>query len=106
MHLNKGANAIYRTQQSIAEFLSLIGSSIRKTTQHELESSPYIGLLIDETTDLSTTKQLIVYAKYLCTTSGPQSKDGTKLGRISVWTRFLGVTELSHADAESVTQIL
>ena len=72
MHLNKGANAIYRTQQSIAEFLTLIGSSIRKTTQHELESSPYISLLIDETTDLSTTKQLIVYAKYLCTTSGPQ----------------------------------
>ena len=64
MHLNEGANAIYRTQQSIAEFLSLIGSSIRKTTQHELESSPYISLLIDETTDLSTTKQLIVYAKY------------------------------------------
>ena len=103
LHLNKGGNATYRSQRSIAEFLSLISDNIRMTTKHELDNSPYVGLMIDETTDLSTIKQLIVYAKCLVR---PQSEDGTKLGGISVWSRFLGIVELTHADAENITQVL
>ena len=68
-----------------------------------LNTSPYILLMIDETTDLSTTKQLIVYAKYLVL---PVSEDGVPLGGISVRTRYLGLTSLNHADADSVTQAL
>ena len=102
-HLNKGGNTTYRSQRSIAEFLSLIGSNIRNSIKAELENTPFLGIMIDETTDLSTTKQLIFYSKYLVR---PLSEDQTPLEGVSVWTRFLGIIELSHADAESITKAL
>ena len=87
-HLNKGDNATYRSQRSISEFLTLISSNIRSSIKVELENSPFLGIMIDETTDLSTTKQLIFYVKYLVR---PLLDDQTPLDGISVWTRFLGI---------------
>lgn len=61
-HLKKGSNATYRSLRSIVEFLSLIGINIRNSIK---ESTPFLGIMVDQTTDLNTTKQLIFYAKYL-----------------------------------------
>jgi hypothetical protein len=103
LHLNKGGNAHYRSHRSISEFLTLISSSISSSNLYELNDSPFFSLMIDETTDLSTTKQLIIYARYLVR---PKDANGVLLGGVSVWSRYLALKDLSHADAESVTNAL
>ena len=103
LHLHKGGNATYRSHPSTSEFLSLIGRNIGETTGLELNASPYLSFMIDEITNLSTSKQLIVYACYLVR---PTNEDGMPLGGVPVWTRYIGLQELSHAEADSVTKVL
>ena len=54
LDLKKGANASYRSHRSISEFLSLISKNICDSNLEEMKSSPVISLMIDETTDIST----------------------------------------------------
>lgn len=64
LDFKKGANASYCSHRSISEFLSLISRNICAINLEEIKSSPVISLMIDETTDISTSKQLIVYCCY------------------------------------------
>ena len=41
------------------------GKHFRQTLKTTVQNSPYYGIMIDETTDRSTTSQLIVYIKFL-----------------------------------------
>ena len=60
--LYKGNNATSTSHHIIEEFLSILADSVKSDLIAKLQKSPY-GIICDETTDLSTTKQLFkVYA--------------------------------------------
>ena len=61
--LYKGNNATSTSHHIIEEFLSILADSVKSDLIAKLQKSPCYGIICDETTDLSTTKQLIkVYA--------------------------------------------
>ena len=43
----------------------MISRYFQKLLKKQLAESPYYGIMTDETTDISTTQQLILYVKYL-----------------------------------------
>ena len=47
------------------ELVQALAETIAKPIQDHLRTSPFFSLCIGETTDVSVTKQLIVYARYL-----------------------------------------
>ena len=57
-----------------------------------MQASPFFSLLIDETTDVSILKQMIIYGRYIC-------KGEAKI-------RFLGVVELPDGAAVTITDAL
>ena len=58
----------------------------------KLRQSPFFALCIDETTDVSVTKELILYARYLC--------DG------DVLTSFIRIVELSNGMASTIADTI
>ena len=61
--LYKGNNATSTSHHIIEEFLSILADSVKSDLIAKLQKSPCYGIICDETTDLSTTKQLIIYIK-------------------------------------------
>ena len=61
--LNKGGNAKYTSYRVVDELLTLLGDEVKQSVGKLLHKSPCIGLICDETTDLSSTKALVIYAK-------------------------------------------
>ena len=61
--LNKGGNAKYTSYRIVDELLTLLGDEVKQKVVRSLQESPCIGLICDETTDLSSTKALVIYAK-------------------------------------------
>ena len=61
--LYKGGNAKYTSYRVVDELLTLLGDEVKRNTTRCLQQSPCIGHICDETTDLSTTKALVIYAK-------------------------------------------
>lgn len=59
------------------------GSVIENKQLAAVRKSPYWSILLDETTDVSVTKQLILHAKYL---------DETATSHVT----FIGIREVSH----------
>lgn len=62
------------------EIMLCLAETVMEPIKEDMRSSPVFSLLIDETTDVSVLKQMIVYGRYLC------NGEAT--------TRFLGVVEL------------
>ena len=63
--LHKSGNAHYTSERFKQELVQALAETIAKPVQEHLRASPFFSLCIDETTDVSVTKQLIVYARYL-----------------------------------------
>ena len=89
--LRRGGNAQYTctSERFKQELLQALAETVTMPILEDLSSSPFFALCIDETTDVSVSKQLIVYVKYLV--------GGT------VHTSFLRVLELSNGTARSIT---
>ena len=87
--LHKGENATCTSHRIVEEFLTLLGDSVRSNLVLKLQQSPCFGVICDETTDLSTSNQLIVYIKAIVNNV--------------VETYFLALQE---GTADSVTQCL
>lgn len=64
----------------------LTGTTIFESILAEVNESPVFSILIDETMDIVTTEQMIVYIKYIVPV--PQSEPAIK-------TRFLGMIQVS-----------
>ena len=92
-HLYHGENAKYSSQRTIQEFLKVIGEQIEQEILVNLLTSPLYSIMIDETTDVSVLKELVVYALYLTT--------GAK-----VCTSFLAIIDLPNGTAETVERYL
>lgn len=62
--INVGQNAQYSAYHIVEEMQEAISSCIEEVIDKELQDSPFIGILIDESTDITTHKNLIVYAQF------------------------------------------
>ena len=63
--MNIGGNAKYTSERFMQDSIQAIAEIISQDIIQSLQSSPFFSLCIDETTDVSVTKQLIIYARYL-----------------------------------------
>ncbi len=95
-NLHKGDNATSTSHRIIEEFLSVLGDSVRSSLVVKLQKSPCYGIICDETTDLSTSKQLIIYIKAITYDNNTPTTD----------TFFLAMRQLHEANADSVSQCL
>ena len=62
---NKPGNANLRSQRLKDEIIDVLGNTVFESIKQEIEDSPYISVLINETQDITTIEQLIIYIKYL-----------------------------------------
>ena len=63
--LNVGGNAHYSSHRIIDEWLEVLSDIIEEDVLATVHKSPAIGLMCDESTDISVTKELILYARIL-----------------------------------------
>ena len=87
--LNKGGNAKYTSYRTVDELLTLLGDEVKQAVVGAAKASPCIGIICDETTDLSTSKELVIYAKAIV------------CGEVK--THFLGLKELPCGDSDAAT---
>ena len=95
--LHVAGNAHYRSERIIQEFLAELDVQINSTILEQLQASPYIALMADETTDISVSKELILYARYVVPSATPDK---------CVRSVFLQITELKDGRAGTITQAL
>lgn len=63
--LQRGGNAHYTSERFKQDLVEALAETVAKPIQECLRKSPFFSICIDETTDVSVTKQLIVYCRYL-----------------------------------------
>ena len=63
--LNQGENVKYTSQESKFEFIKVLALCVEQQILSEVNQVEYVSILCDETTDISVTKQLIVYLRYV-----------------------------------------
>ena len=66
---------------------------IEEVQLRALLSSPYFSLMVDETTDISIMKEMVLYARFVSSTG-------------SVTSSFLKIIELSDGRAETVEEAI
>jgi hypothetical protein len=86
----------YCDDKSAWEFIVILAKWFRTQLQNRLRGSPYYGIMVDETTDKSTTSQLIIYVKYLrCNSEGD----------LMVTSEYLDLISLNGSTASDITII-
>ncbi|XP_011403997.1 PREDICTED: SCAN domain-containing protein 3-like [Amphimedon queenslandica] len=85
-------NAQYSSHQIAEEMLEAISSCIEESTDLSLQASPFIGVMVDECTDIATVSNPIVYAKTF--------KDG------DVHTNFLKCMQMEEDKAITLEKVL
>ena len=90
MHI--GGNASYTSERTMQELVRALGKTVSMEIYQQLQMSPLFTLCVDETADVSVTKQLIVYGRYVCNGDGKTS--------------FLGILELQNGLAVTITEAL
>jgi hypothetical protein len=63
--LEKGNNAKYNSDEHKQELVKLFGETIWESIRLEIQNSVYFSIMIDESTDVSVTCQLILYVRYI-----------------------------------------
>ena len=63
--LEVGKNASYTSHRMIDEFLSILSDCVEKDVLSKVKASPAVGILCDESTDVSNLKQMVVFVRYL-----------------------------------------
>ncbi|KAK6186625.1 hypothetical protein SNE40_005914 [Patella caerulea] len=81
---------LYRSSHTASEFISIISSDIEENILADIQQSPALGIMLDESTDLSSEKHLIVYINYI--------KDGM------CKTAFTKLIEVHCATTDSLTK--
>lgn len=85
----KPGNANLRGQNIKADIIKVLGDSVFEDIKAEIQQSPCISVLIDETQDIRITEQLIIYVKYI------MMPDVETKSRCQIRTRFVGIVEVS-----------
>ncbi|XP_076078789.1 zinc finger protein 862-like [Mytilus galloprovincialis] len=63
--LNVEGRVKYQSQRAIQEMVWCLGETIREDVVAKVGQSSFYSILIDETTDISVLKQLIIYVKFM-----------------------------------------
>ena len=84
---------LYRNRDGCHEFVTVIGDCIESDMVELMCNSPYLGIMIDESTDLSVRKNLLLYVNAM-TSSG------------DVNSYFANITEMKHCDANALTEAI
>ena len=100
--LSKGGNAHYTSERIIQEVVGILASQIENSQVTALSRSTYYGLMIDESTDISVTKQLVLYGRYVNEQGDPVSTllkmidlvDGTAQHIVETVTSYLAEKDL------------
>lgn len=92
-HLRHGENAKYSSQRIVQEFLNVMGEQLQQENVQHLLSSPCYSIMIDETTDISIIKEMVIYTRYISSEA-------------EVCTSFLAIVELPNGTAETVEKAL
>ena len=87
-----GQNMKYTSERFMQEIVLALGEIVQESLKEEIQASPAFALLVDETTDVSILKQLIIYGRYLV--------EG------EVHSRFLGIVELPDGKAITITDAI
>ena len=90
--LNMGGNAKYNSHRTIEEWLMILSNVIEEDLLKQVQLSPAIGLMCDESTDISVTKELILYARIIAG------------GEVS--THFLKLIHIQDGKAETIEKAL
>lgn len=86
-----GQNQKHTSECFMQEIVLAIGEATLEPIKEETQNSPVFSLLVDETTDVSIIKQMIVYGCYI-------SNGETK-------TQFLGIVKLSDGRAVTIDAV-
>ena len=87
-----GQNMKYTSERFMQEIVLAMGETVQESLKEEIQASPVFALLVDETTDVSILKQMIINGRYLL--------DG------EVRSRFLGIVELPDGKAVTITDAI
>ena len=93
-NLKHGENAKYTSRRITQEFLQVMSDQIESVQLKALLSSPYYSIMVDETTDISFVKEMVLYARFISCTDG------------TIVTSFLKIVELSDGRAETVEEAI
>lgn len=63
--LEIGQQANYTSHRIIDEFLAVLSDCVERDLLSQVKASPAIGILCDESTDISNLKQLVVFVRFL-----------------------------------------
>ena len=91
-NISMGQNMKYTSERFMQEIVLALGETVQESLKEEIQASPAFALLVDETTDVSILKQLIINGRYLV--------EG------EVHSRFLGIVELPDGKAVTITDAL
>lgn len=86
--LNQGGNASYQSERTISEFVEVISDCIKQEVMNRMSTSDSISLMIDESTDVSILKQLVIYGR------------GVVKGELQC--HFLGIRDLFNGQAVTI----
>ena len=86
----------YRDDRVAWEIVEILGTYFHELLKHRLRKSLYYGIMVDETTDISTNQQLILYIKFL------DEKDGD----FEIAVEYLDLVSPSSATAQDITAVL
>ena len=87
--LNVSARANYRSKRIVGEFIELLSSTIERDIIVKVKASPYLSLMIDESTDMAILKQLVLVAHYLLPTG-------------DVETNYIHICDISDGTATTI----
>ncbi|KAJ8028975.1 hypothetical protein HOLleu_28247 [Holothuria leucospilota] len=93
-HLNLGGNASYTHHTIAKEMVHSIASSLSDDLNVKLKESPYISIIVDETTDISVESLLTIYVMLYC----PRSHQFE--------THFVALTEMQKCNAASIKKAI
>ena len=90
--LNVGRNATYTSPQIVAEFLEVIDGMVLEDVLHDMQESTAFSIMVDESTDVSILKQLVIYGRAVA---------GGKLK-----TRYLKIIDIDDGKAVTIVDAL
>jgi len=85
-------NSNYRNDKGTFEFLESISQKVQENLMKEVCSSPYIGLMLDESTDICSQKYLVINIKYFY--------------KNQIKERFCALINLHSADANRICSVV
>lgn len=91
--LNVGGNAHYTSERIVQELVEILAWQIEDAQLEVVARSLFYGLMIDEGTDISVTKQLVLYGRYV-------SKNGEPCST------FLRIQDLQDGTAERIIEAI